>query len=350
MLERARRGARRPDREFTAEIAFGGLSTLLVCRPASWDPRLSRGPRKAKDLLVLMVNTNEATGECASGYQGHRHHPRLTYYADDHLGLRPQSKQWPDDYRYCSSPEGREVVSLDLSEKHVRIIPPYNYWREWSTLRWCQPMPSGVFPDAPVRASDNHCLDWVLRGDQIGFGEPKLKNAVTTIELPEGDWRSRGVYRNREVSKLNAIRWYLTKPEAGQEIRPQTMGPDLLLVLTGLQYGLTIRISDRTADPKRPDPYDIVLTPGWEKLLRVSLTNLPYSYSEPDTSHVKMYSSLSCQDPDELWAPVQADDVVCAQSACNQLLATARNKDEAPTRHSKGRQKRHAYSRAGGGT
>lgn len=307
-------------RAFTAEITFAGLGVLLLEGSERGDQG-SRGPREVDKLKLLFVRTGEVDHghgheHADHGDVDHRHYPRLTYYADDHLGLMPRSETWPHDYVYTPSPEGRETVSVDLTDKRVEVIAPNKYERTISTLNWLQPSPNGAdLPDFPRTEEEDRCLDWVLRSDQIYLGETDARRAVTTIEVPHGTWMTRGVYRNREVLTLDHVRWRVGE-------RVQAMGRDLVLVLEGLRYGLTVRISNFDCDD--PDPHDIVLTPGSDDRLRLALTNLPGSYSPPDISHVTMYGHLAAGDPPRLSAPVQSDDVVCALASCDHIISTGK--------------------------
>ena len=303
-------------RAFTAEITFNGLAVMQILGLDKDDRRSANG---VKILFVKTHGTEHDGGYDHGHHHGadHRHHPRLTYYADDQLGLLPKSDRWPLDYDYYASPEGRQTVSVDLTGKRVKIIPFYSPDAdEKLELLWSKTAGRPSFPN-PRRPGEEQCLDWVLSADQIGLKKVRADAAVTVIEPPPGLWKTHGVYRNREVRKLDPIRW---RVGAGE----QAMGRDVVLELRNLNFGLTLRISNLTST--KPDPYDIVLTPGKDERpagtaasgadrLRLALTNFPDSYTHADVSHVTMYGQLSGQDK-PLESPTQVDDVVCAQAAC----------------------------------
>jgi len=309
---------------FTAEITFSGLCLILASKCEEWDAHRTRGPKWAGNVEVLLVDSRNCHGDAC--HQHDPHYPRLTYYAEDHIGLRPRSGLWepPQDDKnpgrrpdagYLTSPEGKEVVTVDLTEKKVEIIPPWPYVKKWSRLRWCEVEPGDSFPIIPNSEAQDRYLDWMLRSDTIGFEKEKLKpsEAVSHIYLPNGTWETRGAYRNREVSRLRPIRWKI-----GKDGPEQAIARDIVLRLDGLRYGPTIRISSLRSD--KSIPQDLVLTPGIDRRLRFAISNLPRSYSDRDTSHVRMFEQLSSDPKPSIREPYQIDDVVCQLHACDSTI------------------------------
>lgn len=329
--------------KITAEITFSGLCLIWPKKYPDWDRDLYRGPSRAKDFEVLLVNSDHQHGEHdskdegkqpdqrheenhpegeendhagqhegkASGFGHHdhpQHHPSLVYYAEDHLGLGPDNTFW--DQSYSVSPNGREVIIICLNNKEVEIIPPYDYEyygrNKWSRLKWCKGKPE-IPRDIP---EEDRCLDWTLSHDAIGLGEADIERsqAATIVKTPEGTWETKGAFRNREVSNLKAIRWEVGSPQ------PQALARDIVLRMEKLSHGPTIRITDRDDSSV---VQDITLTPGLYRKINFAITNLPREYSGIDASHVPMFSELtSTLNPGNIYRPRKIDDVVCQHSAC----------------------------------
>lgn len=317
-------------RQIDVEITFSGLCLVLAGKAKQWDPRRTRGPRRASDFEVLLVDTRpkasgalpgHAPGACGCSAQmdDHRHYPRLSYFAEDHLALAllrdaisgPGHCQALWDGELHSSPDGKEVVSIDLTDRRVQIIPPFDYKWKWSRISWCRL--SGVDVRFPYDQGDDSRLDWVLDARQIGLETVDRSGVVTVVStLPNGIWECRGAYRNREVAALDCVRWGIGRsPE-------QALGGDVVLRLPNLRYGPTVRISNLDGS----DPQDIVLVPGIDDRLRFSITNHPKALSGPEVSHVSMFSRLN--GGVSVNEPVQQDDVVCVQAACDDVLSWPR--------------------------
>lgn len=329
MKTRKRTEARDGVGTIVAEIVFSGLCLVRVgeCGPeggrrsgrSKGEPRR---PRRASKIEVLLVDTfgkqGKGTGRShdTEEHQNaqHLHYPLLNYYAEDDLGLHARaSDRW--DGVLHPSPAGKEVVSVDLRFKRVEIIPPWPFTSPKSSkLSWCDaPSP---YPKNP---QEDDRLDWVLQSGQTGLESVDPDRAIAVITglpgpdgkrgLPNGEWRTRTVHRNREVKSRRPIRW-----KVGSLPESRAIARDVVLSLTSRggrgggdrRSGLTLRISDRKGDP---DPHDIVLMPGGDDRLSLSISNLPRVLSEPWESHRKMFSSLG---PGEIVDVVQDDDLVCA--------------------------------------
>jgi hypothetical protein len=308
-------------RHINAEITFSGLCLVEAGEHRSWDENRTLGPPLARRFEVLLVDTlkscksqtTEKHETCdavkessdATSAADHRHFPRLTYFAEDHLDIRREPAIW--DGVFLPSPEGKEVVSIDLCRKLVEIIPPYGYRPEWSELRWIDRSRSSLGLLSVRRGVEDKCLDWVLSADQIQLGPTNRAKAIAIVMVPNGIWETKGVYRNREVASLDPVQWRVGSGN------PQAIGRDLVLWLPDLRYGLTVRVSN--LDDANPDSHDIVLTPGADNHLRFAISNLPGTLSEPDASHVGMFKDLA--PGGDVLTPVQLDDVVCVQTACD---------------------------------
>lgn len=342
MTIRSRKQAAGENDLIIADIVFSGLCLVRVgqCERVAHKQRRGKSkeglqrPRRASDIEVLLVDTvgkhHEGTdGEHRPGahdHAAHIHHPCLTYYAEDDLGLHTRSDRWDGVLR--PSPEGKEVVSVDLKYKRVEIIPPWPYKRkEWSKLLWC----SGSEP-LPNDPEEDDRLDWVLQSRQAGLECVERDRAIAIVtglpddqgkrSLPNGEWRTRTVHRNREVRSRRPIRW-----QVGSLQDCRAIARDVVLRLAirssrrrggrreDRRSGLTLRISNRIGDP---DPYDIVLMPGGDDRLRFSISNLPRVLSEPWDSHWGMFSNLGSG---QIADVVQDDDLVCVSTgACENGL------------------------------
>lgn len=309
-----------------ADITFSGLCVVRVGQAdgeagdqlggESGSDR--RRPRRARDIEVLLVDTLSTNAEdtCGGHRHGahhgadHRHYPCLTYYAEDDLGLHARSDRW--NGVLLPSPEGKEVVSIDLSQKRVEIIPPWPYGKDWSELAWCSE--PALHPSDPL---EDDRLDWILQSQQMGLETVQPERAIAVVTglpgsdgkraLPNGEWRSGSVHRNREVRSRRPIRW-----KVGSLFPAQTLARDLVLRLPCLRTSLTLRISSRVGEE---DPYDVVLTPGGNDRLRLSISNLPRSLGEPWDSHLGMLTKLGSGRIVDI---VQDDHLVCVTgTACD---------------------------------
>ncbi len=291
-------------RRFSAEITFAGLCVVHFqeCRRRLKD---ESGPRQAGKVEVLLA---EAHGH---NDPSHRHLPRLNYYLQDDLAPRLGESLRP-------SPDGQDIVSIDLTDCDVEITPPFPYPKSHpvSELTW---MEGGLQRKAGSRRGrrgtrktrvklprdpyEDKFLDWILNTEDFRLDELPPDRRTTVVKVPNGQWSCAGVIRNREVGSMQPLQWQLvdTAGKAVGELR-RALGTDIRLRLDGLRYGPMIAIKPRQGGPER----QIQLTAGTDGPLRLSITNLPEEVGSPDERHLPMYAPES-----ELLSIRQVDQLSC---------------------------------------
>lgn len=276
-------------RRFSAEITFSGL-----CLVHFHGCRTRRRPRTAKWVEVLLVNALAA-------HEGHRHVPRLNYYLQDDLAPKLGDQLVP-------SPDGQDIVSLDIEECEVDITPPYPYARSRSELTWMEGRLKSTKVEVPKDPYEEAFLDWVLNTDDFGLATLKSDLSVTRVKVPNGRWSCAGVLRNREVGSMPPFLWQLVDDHGTPKNPQRALGTDIRLRLDGLRYGPMIAIEPRKGGSVR----QVQLTPGNDALLRFSITNLPETVVSPDERHLPMYDRIS--DGSRLLSIRQVDQMSCRTS------------------------------------
>lgn len=302
-------------RDIDVEITIGGIGLLWITEPLRTTPGL-RGPSEARKLVVLFPPEGKDGNGQHEGHAGHgprppRHRPRLTFFAEDNLLLTPGES-------LLESPDGREVVSLDLTNRRVFFEPPYPYYRDHpiSTLRWATPDESGTLPDVPARPADDRNLDWLLNADDIGLTDPDPALATTVIHLPEGHVFARNVFRNRHADDVAPAMWSVGE-------RTQAVARETVVRLEGLWQRLRICITPKSDDvnaDRNTVEREIQLLPSHPGLVRVAVSYLPDEFIGDD-SHLGLLREL--QPGCEISFPVQQDYVETAVTACENCCKIA---------------------------
>lgn len=259
------------------DVHVSGLCVVRVKDPEKWDRRKQRGPERVGGVELLMANAKGRSEHCP------RHRPCLSYYLEDNLApLAPAG-----GLDLMASPEGKEVVSVDLTDRTVQFLMPYPYskenpfakltWRARGTDRW------------PSSARESHYMDWALDAAELGlkYDDIDLDKAIARVELPNGTWLAR-CDRNRNPPPLNG--WLQpTRWRVGSRKKPQAVARSFVLRFRKLRSSPRIRILNARNDTV----HDVLLTPGEDNKVNVSFTNLPLKFRGVHDAHVSAFGSLS---------------------------------------------------------
>lgn len=277
-------------RRFNAHIHVAGLCLVNFDLDEDRMRSLSsKRPAVAKGATAFLVNT-EGMG-CL-----HRHAARLTFTAAAATALEP-------GVELIASPDGEEVVSLDIAKKYVRIQWP---WPQSETLgrhelRWLEDELDR--PTRPLHPSEDDRLDWALQMSDIGMSWFEPDRACSIVELPAGLWCCTGAFRRRGVPGLQAPEYILKN----NPFNTRVLAREFRLEAEGLRTGPIVEVFDlETGKLERK----FALTPGEDDCLSMGLSNLPEKQSPPDMSHVTMYDLLqSPEKREDLIAPAPKDDL-----------------------------------------
>ena len=316
-------------RRFTAEITFSGLILVDVRKPGRVREN-ERGPRTARDVRVLLVDSEERAARACheepaerdqktgERHACHRHYPRLTYFAEDDLSLAPGTP-------IAVSPDGRETVSVSLDGMDVEVEAPYPYERSGRrhVLSWMEGELARKALRRPETRYEERFLDWSIQNVDIGLDSGHIEpvRATSCITLPPGAWQSKGVVRNREVASLAPYVWEVVDG-SGEVTRTQALSRSVSVRLEGLRYGLSVQIGPRHAPANR----EIVLVPGPSDELKLAITNLPDRTPVPDESHLPMFARLTAAGTGLDRSRIAiVDHVTCQSSAtvCEHMVRTS---------------------------
>ena len=261
--------------EVDLEVHVAGLCLVEAKGCSSYNVAQQRGPSEASSVRLLMVPTSPG---------GHhpKHHPCLTYYLEEDLGLLPGRS---GRVKLLPSPEGGSVVQVSLEACRVDFEMPYGPKPKKSSFDW-KPLATPNEDCWPQSASEDHYLDWAFRARDLGLCEIDEERSACVVNLPSGHWSCRGAYRNRETFPQQAVRWKIKNTAAPI----QAGATSLVLKIGRLRYAPRIRITEkRTGAIIR----DLFPTPGTDRQLKLCFSNTPEYFTGDIRSHIGAYQALA---------------------------------------------------------